>query len=423
MAMYSWLLTLVALAVLPVQVGLTVIGAPLFRRQFRQAAEENAKTQSHLVEAHRCANSEGSKRGNGEPLEVAELYAKYIGRTYEKTVTGTALTETSKVLQKLSQLLVLWVGAALVLGRPHTRPTDCFPNHFRLRHSTSFKTLNHLAKHPRIAGELERLADVIDTPVESSEDDQSKIPLPPIQGRVQFEGVTFAFKANNAPVLKNIDLNISTGTFVGIVGQSGSGKSTLMKLLPRLYSPDSGRVLIDGYDIDKVELYSLRRQIGIVPQDPLLFSGTVAENIALTNPDADSEEIVQASRLACAHDFIMELPMGYSTPVGERGGALSGGQRQRVAIARTLLSNPKLLVMDEATSALDYETERHVCDNLLENLKDCTVFFITHRLSTIRRADRVVMMHQGAIVESGTHDSLMSNRGRYYALYRQQEAE
>ena len=219
-----------------------------------------------------------------------------------------------------------------------------------------------------------------------------------------------------------MDLDVASGTFVGIVGQSGSGKSTLMKLLPRLYSPNSGRVLIDGYNIDKVELYSLRRQIGIVPQDPLLFSGTVAENIALTNPDADSEEIVRAARLACAHDFIMDLPMGYSTPVGERGGALSGGQRQRVAIARTLLSNPKLLVMDEATSALDYETERQVCDNLLDNLKDCTVFFITHRLSTIRRADRVVMMHQGAVVESGTHDSLMSSRGRYYALYRQQEA-
>jgi ATP-binding cassette subfamily B protein len=159
-----------------------------------------------------------------------------------------------------------------------------------------------------------------------------------------------------------------------------------------------------------------------VPQDPLLFSGTVAENIALTNPDADSEEIVRAAMLACAHDFIMELPLGYSTPVGERGGALSGGQRQRVAIARTLLSNPKLLVMDEATSALDYETERRVCDNLLENIKDCTVFFITHRLSTIRRADRVVMMHQGAIVETGTHDSLIGQRGRYFALYRQQEA-
>ena len=164
----------------------------------------------------------------------------------------------------------------------------------------------------------------------------------------------------------------------------------------------------------------LRRQIGIVPQDPLLFSGTVSENIALTNPEASSEEIVRAARLANAHDFIMDLTSGYSTPVGERGAALSGGQRQRVAIARTLLSNPKLLVMDEATSALDYETERKVCDNLLENLNDRTVFFITHRLSTIRNADMIVMLDKGAIVEVGTHDDLMNHRGRYYALYRQQ---
>ena len=169
-------------------------------------------------------------------------------------------------------------------------------------------------------------------------------------------------------------------------------------------------------------MYSLRRQIGIVPQDPLLFSGTVSDNISLTNPEAASEEIMQAARLANAHDFIMDLPSGYSTPVGERGAALSGGQRQRIAIARTLLSNPKLLVMDEATSALDYETERKVCDNLIGNLNDRTVFFITHRLSTIRQADIIIMLHKGALVEVGTHDELMAQRSRYFALYRQQES-
>jgi ATP-binding cassette subfamily B protein len=193
-------------------------------------------------------------------------------------------------------------------------------------------------------------------------------------------------------------------------------------MLPRLYAPDQGQILIDGYDIDKVELYSLRRQIGIVPQEPLLFSGSIAENIALTDPDASSDAIVQAARLACAHDFIMELPGGYSANVGERGGNLSGGQRQRIALARTLLSAPRLLVLDEATSALDYATERRVCDNLLDNLHNCTVFFITHRLSTIRRAKLIVMLDQGQVVETGTHDELIERRGRYFALFRQQEA-
>ena len=269
---------------------------------------------------------------------------------------------------------------------------------------------------------FERLADVVDTPQESNEDDKSKIPLPPISGGVKFENVGFRFAPDKPDVLKSIDLDIPAGTFVGVVGQSGSGKSTLMKLLPRLYSPEQGRITIDNYDINKVELYSLRRQIGIVPQDPLLFSGSVSDNIALTDTDATSDSIVQAATIACAHDFVMDLSEGYSTNVGERGSALSGGQRQRLAIARTLLSNPKLLVMDEATSALDYDTERRVCDNLRTCLSGCTVFFITHRLSTIRRADRIVMMHDGAVVEQGTHDELMALRGRYYALYRQQEA-
>ena len=424
MAIYSWALTLVALVVLPIQVGLTVLGAPLFRRQFRQAAEDNAKTQSHLVEV--LTGIQTVKAQNVEMVsrwKWQELYGRYIGRTFEKTVTGTALNETSQVLQKLSQLLVLWVGAAMVLRGELTlgqliafRIISSYVTQPLLRLSNIWQSIQEL----RVS--FERLADVIDTPVESNQSDQAKIPLPPIAGHVRFEGLSFGFQPGAPPVLKNIDLDVPAGTFIGIVGQSGSGKSTLMKLLPRLYSPTSGRLLIDGYDIDKVELYSLRRQVGIVPQDPLLFMGTVAENIALTRPDADSEEIVRAAKLACAHDFIMELPLGYSTPVGERGGALSGGQRQRVAIARTLLSNPKLLVLDEATSALDYETERRVCDNLLDSLQDCTVFFITHRLSTIRRADRVVMMHQGAIVESGSHAALMEQRGRYFALYRQQEA-
>ncbi|MBC1262257.1 ATP-binding cassette domain-containing protein [Synechococcus sp. BSF8S] len=423
MLLYSWLLTLIALAVIPIQVALTLLGSPLFRRQLRQGAEENARTQSHLVEV--LTGIQTVKAQNVEMVsrwKWQDFYGRYISRTFEKTITGTTLNQTSQVLQKISQLLVLWVGAILVLDGQLTlgqliafRIISGYVTQPLLRLSTIWQSIQELKVS------MERLADVVDTPQESSESDQQKIPLPPIEGNISFDDVSFGFSLADPPVLKHISFDITAGTFVGVVGQSGSGKSSMMKLLPRLYSPQQGRICIDNYNIDKVELYSLRRQIGIVPQDPLLFSGTVAQNIALTDPDAPGDSIVRAARLAAAHDFIMELPEGYSTNVGERGASLSGGQRQRIAIARTLLSNPKLLVMDEATSALDYDTEKQVCDNLRESLKNCTVFFITHRLTTIRNADRILLLHQGVIAESGTHAELMALRGRYFALFRQQE--
>jgi ATP-binding cassette subfamily B protein len=425
MLIYSWLLTLIALCVLPIQIGLTLLGAPLLRRQSRDAAQENARTQSHLVEV--LTGIQTVKAQNVEMIsrwKWQDLYNRYISRSFEKTITGTALVETSQVLQKLSQLLVLWVGASLVLKGELSlgqliafRIISGYVTQPLLRLSSIWQSIQELKVS------FERLADVVDTPEESNEADKQKIPLPPIEGDVVFQDVSFAFTPSSPEVLKHIDLQIPAGMFVGVVGQSGSGKSTLMKLLTRLYAPTAGRILIDHYDIDKVELYSLRRQIGIVPQEPLLFSGSVAENIALTDPEASSDAIIAAARMACAHDFIMELPGGYSAGVGERGAGLSGGQRQRLALARTLLSKPRLLVLDEATSALDYDTERRVCNNLLEGLHHCTAFFITHRLSTIRRADRIVMLHEGAIAEVGSHDELMERRGRYYALYRQQEAD
>ena len=210
---------------------------------------------------------------------------------------------------------------------------------------------------------------------------------------------------------------------MAIVGESGSGKSTLTKLLTRLYEPLSGQIYIDNLDISKVELYSLRRQIGIVPQDSLLFEGSIQENITLSNPDATSEEVVTAAKVACAHDFIMSLPNGYATPVGERGGSLSGGQRQRIAIARTVLQNPKMLIMDEATSALDYQTERLVSLNIMEKFRGKTTFFITHRLNSIVHADKIILMNKGYVGEVGTHEELMELKGRYYVLFNQQGAE
>lgn len=424
MVIYSWLLTLIALGVIPIQVLITLIGTPLIRKQIREIAVENAKTQSHLVEV--LTGIQTVKAQNVERIsrwKWQELYSKFISRSFEKTLTGTALGETSQVLQQLSQLLVLWIGASLVLKGQLTlgqliafRIISGYVTQPLLRLSTIWQNIQEL----RVS--FERLADIVDTPEEATEADKAKIPLPTVKGNVEFNDVEFRFNDQQSNILKKINLKINQGQFVGIVGESGSGKSTLVKLLPRLYNPNSGHIKIDGYDVSKVELYSLRRQIGIVPQEPLLFAGTVNDNIALTEPDASSDEIINSAKIASAHDFIMELQDGYSTTIGERGAGLSGGQKQRIAIARTLLNKPKLLIMDEATSALDYETERKVCEGLRKSCKGSTVFFITHRLSTVRNSDLIVMLHQGCIVETGTHTELMALQGRYFALYRQQES-
>ncbi len=424
MVIYSWLLTIIALGVVPIQILITILGTPLIRRQIREIAQENAKTQSHLVEV--LTGIQTVKAQNVERVsrwKWQELYSKYISKSFEKTITGTALGETSQVLQQLSQLLVLWVGASLVLSGKLSlgqliafRIISGYVTQPLLRLSTIWQNIQEL----RVS--FERLADIVDTPEESNELDREKIPLPSVQGNIEFENVCFKFNPGQPNVLEKIDLKISSGQFVGIVGQSGSGKSTLMKLLPRLYKPQSGRIKIDGYDIDKVELYSLRRQIGIVPQEPLLFAGNINDNIALTDPESKSDEIIKVAKIASAHDFIMELKDGYSTKVGERGAGLSGGQKQRIAIARTLLSNPKLLIMDEATSALDYETERKVCEGIRTSCLDATVFFITHRLSTVKNADIIIMLHEGMISEMGTHQDLINKKGRYFALYSQQES-
>lgn len=425
MFIYSWLLSLVALSTLPLFVLLTTSVSPIIRRQLRSKAERNAEAQSHLVEV-----LSGIQTVKAQNIELRsrwqwqERYARYVSAGFKTVQISTAAGSTSNFLSQLSSLLVLWVGAYLVLK-----------NELTLGQLIAFRIIAGYVTSPLLrltqlwqnfqetALSLERLSDIIDSPTESSESDRGNIPMPMIHGSVKYDNVSFRFNPSGPLQLNNINLEFPAGIFVGIVGQSGSGKSTLMKLLPRLYPLESGRILIDGYDINKVELYSLRRQIGIVPQDTLLFDGTIQDNIALNHPDASSEEIIEAAKIAFAHEFIMNLANGYNTRVGERGASLSGGQRQRIAIARTILQNPQMLILDEATSALDYESERQVCLNLALSFKGRTVFFITHRLTTIRNADLILMLDQGFVVEQGTHQQLMSEKGRYYCLYQQQEME
>ncbi|MBW4595694.1 MAG: peptidase domain-containing ABC transporter [Brasilonema angustatum HA4187-MV1] len=423
MGIYSWLLSLVALATVPLFALLNLLVSPVMRRQLHEKAERNAETHSYLVEV--MAGMQTVKAQNLEMRsrwQWQERYARYISAGFKTISTQTTAGSLSNFLNKLSSLLVLWVGAYLVLNGQLT-----------LGQLIAFRIISNYVTSPLLrlvqlwqnfqetALSLERLSDILDSPQET-EGERQNILMPAIQGNVRYENLSFGFRANAPLQLTNINLDFPAGSFVGVVGQSGSGKSTLLKLLQRLYEPKSGKILIDGYDISKVELYSLRRQVGMVLQDTLLFDGTVRENIALAYPDASDEEIITAAKIAYAHDFIMSLPNGYNTSVGERGSGLSGGQRQRIAIARTVLQNPQLLILDEATSALDYNAEAQVCRNLASAFKDITVFFITHRLSSIRNADVILMMDQGAVVEQGTHAELMSLKGYYYCLYQQQEA-
>jgi HlyB family type I secretion system ABC transporter len=425
MLFYSPLLTLVALATLPAFAILTWIVSPIIRGQLRVKAERNAESQSYLVEV--MGGIQTIKAQNIElrsRWQWQQRYSRYVSAGFKTALTSTSASAVSGFLNKFSSLLLLWVGAFLVLEKQLTLGQLIA---FRIIAGYTTQPLLRLVQlwqsFQETALSLERLGDIIDTPQEVTEDDATNIPMPQIDGAVKFEDLHFSFPGSPALQLNNVNLSFQAGQFVAIVGLSGSGKSTLMKLIPRLYEPKSGRILIDGYDINKVELYSLRRQIGVVLQDTLLFNGTIQENIALTNPDATSEQIIEAAKIAAAHEFIMTLPSGYNTKVGERGSALSGGQRQRVAIARTVLQNPSLLVLDEATSALDYDSERQVCNNLASAFHNRTVFFITHRLSAIKGADAIVMMDKGLVVEQGTHEELIALKGRYYCLYQQQESQ
>jgi subfamily B ATP-binding cassette protein HlyB/CyaB len=424
MLLYSVQLTFWALAVVPLFVGVTFLSAPVIRRQLREQAEAYSRVQSHLVET-----LGGMETIKGQSMEIhsrwrwQQLYGGQIQSGFRNVITSTAAGSASQFLEQLSGLLVLWIGASLVLKGQMTLGQLIA---FRILASYVTNPLLRMANlwqnFQETALSLERLADIVDHPQELEITGEQKPPIPPIVGAVEYSSVSFRFAEQGPLQLLNVSFTIPAGSFVGVVGSSGSGKSTMLKLLTRLYEPNEGLIRIDGNDISKVDLYSLRAQIGVVPQDSLLFDGTILSNIALTRPDASFEDVVLAAQVACAHDFVSTMPAGYSSSVGERGAGLSGGQRQRLAIARMILRRPRLLVLDEATSALDVDTERQLTANLMELYRGSTVFFITHRLASLKHADHILVMDQGALVEQGTHEQLMELDGRYATLYHQQEA-
>ena len=422
MLMYSPLLTAVALGTVPLYILLILFIAPVYRNLIRRQAQYAARTQSHLIET-----LGGIQTVKAQHFELnsrwrwQERYSGQISEGFKSVVLGSSAGEVGSFLNQLSSLLIIWVGVYQVVN-----------GQLSLGQLIAFRIIAGYVTGPilrlsslwqgfqQVGISMERLADIVDQVPESGEKEADQIALPPIKGKVRFDSLTFRFGTSGPYQINDVNLEIPEGSFIGIVGQSGSGKSTLMKLLPRLYEPEKGRILVDGYDISKVSLNSVRQQIGIVPQDCLLFEGTIRENITMNHPEADTESVIRVAKAAAAHDFIMELPVVYASRLGERGAGLSGGQRQRIAIARTLLANPNLLVLDEATSALDYDTEASVCQNLQKALTGKTVFFITHRLSTVRKADRIILMHQGKVVEQGTHDELIKKGGRYSTLYAHQ---
>ena len=423
MIVYSPLLTAVALSTIPVYIIMILIVAPIYKGLIRNKAVQQARTQSHLIEVLggiqtvKAQHFERTARWKWQ-----DRYSGFVNEGFKAVALGVTTGQIGSFLNTLSSLLVLWVGMWLVLKGELTLGMLIA---FRIISGNVTSPLLQLSGlyqgYQGVQLSIERLSDIVDqNPEYSSDVDLNQISLPTVQGKIEFQDVCFRFAKTGPFQVQNVNLKIEPGSFVGIVGESGSGKSTLMKLLPRLYDPEKGRILIDDYDISKVNMSSLRTQIGIVPQESLLFEGSISENISLNDANATTESIIEAAKIACAHEFIMSLPQGYATQVAERGGNLSGGQRQRIAIARTVISNPNVLILDEATSALDYITEKKLCENLQLWASSKTVLFITHRLATIQKSDLILMMDKSFLIESGTHGELMSLGKHYYALYSQQ---
>lgn len=415
---YAPLLTMLVVAAFPIYVAISIIATPAFRQRLDEKFRRGAENQAFLVESVTAV--ETLKAMAVEPQmqrRWEEQLAGYVAASFRVLSLGNLASQAVQLVNKLTVVAILYFGAKLVIeGRLSIGELVAF-NMLASRVSAPVIRLAQIWQDFHQARlSVERLGDILNTHPEPNYA-SARATLPAIRGEVRFENVSFRYRINGQQVLQDVSLVARPGQVIGIVGSSGSGKSTLAKLVQRLYVPENGRILVDGVDLAMVDLAWLRRQIGVVLQENVLFNRTVYENIALSDPAAPMDKIVAAAKLAGAHDFILDLPDGYDTIIGERGSSLSGGQRQRIAIARALMSNPRILIMDEATSALDYESERAIQDNMEEIVRGRTVFIIAHRLSTVRRADRIITIERGRIVEDGSHDQLIRSNGRYAKLH------
>jgi ATP-binding cassette, subfamily B, bacterial HlyB/CyaB len=418
---YSTMLTLIVLASFPFYIGISAGVAPLFRRRLDEKFNRGSENQAFLVES--VTGVETLKAMAVEPqmqLRWEEQLAGYVAASFRVLSLNNTASQAVQMINKLVVAATLYFGARLVIGGELTVGELVAFNMLAARVSMPVLRLAQIWQDFHQARlSIDRLGDILNTIPEPSFN-PGRAALPPIRGQVIFEHTTFRYRIDGPEVLHDVSFSANPGQVIGIVGSSGSGKSTIAKLIQRLYVPESGRVLVDGVDLAMVDLAWLRRQIGVVLQENVLFNRSIRENIALADPAMPMERVIAAASLAGAHDFILELPEGYDTIVGERGSSLSGGQRQRVAIARALITDPRILILDEATSALDYESERAIQQNMKRISAGRTVFVIAHRLSTVRHANRIITIERGRIVEDGTHDELIRSNGRYANLHRLQ---
>ena len=421
MFVYSSLLTWVIIASFPFYIAVSAVATPIFRQRLDEKFKRGAENQAFLVES--VTGVETLKSMAVEPQmqrRWEEQLAGYVTASFRVTNLGNVASQGVQLVSKLATALTLYFGARLVIeGSLSVGELVAF-NMLSGRVSQPVLRLAQIWQDFHQARlSVARLGDILNTPAEQTYN-ASRSTLPAVIGSVRFEHVTFRYRVDGSEVLHDIDFDVPAGQIVGIVGPSGSGKSTVAKLVQRLYVPESGKVLVDGIDLAVVDPAWLRRQIGVVLQENVLFNASVRANIALADPAMSMERVIAAATLAGAHDFILELPEGYDTIVGERGSSLSGGQRQRIAIARALVGNPRILIFDEATSSLDYESEQTIQNNMRRIVEGRTALIIAHRLSTVRRANRIITIERGCIVEDGTHDELIRSGGRYATLYRLQ---